>query len=64
MEEDARYPGFWLGKGVDGFRCDMAEMVPIEFWEWVIPRVRSWKNVIFIAEVQLEIGRASCRERV
>ena len=42
---------FWLGKGVDGFRCDMAEMVPIEFWEWVIPRVRSWKNVIFIAEV-------------
>ncbi len=42
---------FWIGKGVDGFRCDMAEMVPVEFWEWVIPRVRSWKRVIFIAEV-------------
>ena len=28
---------FWAAKGVDGFRCDMAEMVAVEFWEWVIP---------------------------
>ena len=32
---------FWAGKGVDGFRCDMAEMVPVEFWGWVIPQIRA-----------------------
>jgi len=42
---------FWLEKDIDGFRCDMAEMVPVEFWSWVIPRVKSRKNVIFIAEI-------------
>ena len=42
---------FWLEKDIDGFRCDMAEMVPVEFWNWAIPRVKSRKNVTFIAEV-------------
>ena len=42
---------FWMEKDIDGFRCDMAEMVPVEFWNWVIPRVKSRKNVIFIAEI-------------
>jgi len=43
---------FWQSKGVDGFRCDMAEMVPVEFWNWVIPRVREKnKNLLFIGEV-------------
>ncbi|MDR1097049.1 MAG: alpha-amylase family protein, partial [Tannerella sp.] len=42
---------FWTGKDIDGFRCDMAEMVPVEFWSWVIPRVKSRKHVIFIAEI-------------
>ena len=43
---------FWAGKGVDGFRCDMAEMVPVEFWSWVIPRVKAAaKDICFIAEV-------------
>ncbi len=43
---------FWVGKNVDGFRCDMAEMVPVEFWQWVIPQVRSAKpDVIFVAEI-------------
>lgn len=43
---------FWASKGVDGFRCDMAEMVPVEFWNWVIPRIKTrYKSVIFIAEV-------------
>lgn len=42
---------FWAGKGVDGFRCDMAEMVPVEFWHWVIPKVKERYPVIFIAEV-------------
>lgn len=42
---------FWVRKGVDGFRCDMAEMVPVEFWNWAIPRVKQVRNVCFIAEI-------------
>jgi glycosidase len=42
---------FWKGKGVDGFRCDMAEMVPVEFWHWVIPKVKAGSDICFIAEV-------------
>lgn len=43
---------FWAGKGFEGFRCDMAEMVPPEFWEWVIPEVKSaHPDCIFIAEI-------------
>lgn len=42
---------FWVSKGVDGFRCDMAEMVPVEFWNWVIPKVKAERNVSFIAEI-------------
>ncbi|MGV3504852.1 MAG: alpha-amylase family protein [Adhaeribacter sp.] len=42
---------YWAGKGVDGFRCDMAEMVPVEFWNWVIPEVKkAFPNLVFIAE--------------
>jgi len=42
---------FWVQKDVDGFRCDMAGMVPVQFWNWVIPRVKVRKNVLFIAEI-------------
>lgn len=43
---------FWSSKRVDGFRCDMAEMVPVEFWEWAIPQVKAkYPNILFIAEV-------------
>lgn len=43
---------YWCGKGVDAFRCDMAEMVPVEFWAWVIKEVKKqYPKVIFIAEV-------------
>ncbi|MCH5347608.1 MAG: alpha-amylase [Muribaculaceae bacterium] len=43
---------FWCGKGVDGFRCDMAFMVPTEFWQWAIPNVKEhYPDVIFIAEI-------------
>lgn len=42
---------FWACKQIDGFRCDMAEMVPVEFWEWAIPLVKKDYPVIFIAEV-------------
>ena len=43
---------FWSGKGVDGFRCDMAEMVPAAFWQHSIARVKaSFPHIIFIGEV-------------
>jgi glycosidase len=43
---------FWASKGVDGFRCDMVEMVAVEFWEWVVPRIKAlFPHVIFIGEV-------------
>ena len=43
---------FWASKGIDGFRCDMAEMVPCAFWGWVIPQVKEqYPHIIFIAEV-------------
>lgn len=43
---------YWAGKGVDGFRCDMAHMVPVEFWHWAIEAVkRVAPELIFIAEI-------------
>lgn len=31
---------YWQGLGVGGFRCDMAHMVPMQFWRWVIANSR------------------------
>ena len=43
---------YWTNFGVDGFRCDMAEMVPVEFWAFVIPKIKSINPyLIFIAEI-------------
>ena len=43
---------FWTSKGVDGFRCDMAHMVPVAFWHWVIGQIKQINpDIIFIAEI-------------
>ena len=43
---------FWAGKGVDAFRCDMAEMVPADFWAWATAKVREqYPDIRFIGEV-------------
>lgn len=43
---------FWASKGVDGFRCDMAFMVPQAFWHWVIPQIKhTFPEIIFIGEI-------------
>ena len=43
---------FWASKGVQGVRCDMAEMVPVEFWRWAIAEVRrQYPDYLFIGEV-------------
>ena len=43
---------FWASKGIDGFRCDMAEMVPAAFWSYATAEVkRRHKKIVFIGEV-------------
>lgn len=43
---------FWAGKGIDGFRCDMAEMVPAAFWQYATRAVKKeYPQLIFIGEV-------------
>lgn len=42
---------YWASKGVDGFRCDVAEMVPVEFWNWVITDLKKkYPDLLFIGE--------------
>ncbi|GBL05382.1 alpha-amylase family protein [Glaciecola sp. KUL10] len=43
---------YWLDKGVDGFRYDMAEMVPVEFWSYLNSSIKQ-KNpdAFLLAEV-------------
>jgi len=42
---------YWAQKGVDGFRCDMIEYVPVEFWAWLIPKLKAvYPQLIFIGE--------------
>ncbi|MBL4675599.1 MAG: alpha-amylase [Mucilaginibacter sp.] len=42
---------YWANMGVDGFRCDMIEMVPVEFWAWLTPQMKqAYPGLIFIGE--------------
>ena len=43
---------FWASKGIDGFRCDMAEMVPAAFWAYATKKVKAqYPELLFIGEV-------------
>lgn len=43
---------FWAGQGVDGFRCDMVELVPQTFFKWLISRIKKDRpDLLFVAEV-------------
>ena len=42
---------FWCGKQVDGFRVDMAEMVPVAFWQWLMENLRKDYQPVMIAEI-------------
>ncbi len=43
---------FWAAKGVDGFRCDMAEMVPTAFWTYATQIVKQrFPGTVFVGEV-------------
>lgn len=42
----------WIAKGVDGFRYDMAEMVPYEFWSYMNSAIKMKNpNAFLLAEV-------------
>ena len=42
---------FWMEKGVDGFRCDMACEVPLEFWQETISALREdYPGMYMLAE--------------
>ena len=42
---------FWLKEtDIDGFRCDVAEDVPVDFWKDCIAKLRKKKNVFMLAE--------------
>lgn len=38
---------YWQEMGVGGFRCDMAHMVPMPFWRWVIANCRLRAGIVF-----------------
>jgi glycosidase len=40
---------YWQEMGIDGFRVDMAHMVPMEFWRWVVTRCRGRSSGVFFA---------------
>ncbi|GGD14501.1 O-glycosyl hydrolase family 13 [Hyunsoonleella pacifica] len=43
---------YWLERGVDGFRYDMAEMVPVEFWSFMNSSIKMKNSEAFLlAEV-------------
>ena len=43
---------FWASKGVDGFRCDMAEMVPTAFWSYATGILKAkYPHIVIIGEV-------------
>ena len=44
---------FWLGKGVDGFRCDAAAEVPAKFWKAILPGIkRDYPDIYLLAEAE------------
>lgn len=43
---------YWASKDIDGFRCDMAEMVPPAFWAYATHIVKErYPRIVFIGEV-------------
>ena len=43
---------YWASQGIDGFRCDMVEMTPVEFWNWAVPKIKElFPGIIFIGEI-------------
>ena len=44
---------FWIKEtGIDGYRCDQASRVPLDFWKNAIAQLKKIKNVLMIAEAE------------
>lgn len=42
---------YWIkNEDIDGFRCDVAGNVPLDFWQQTIPQLRKQKNIFMLAE--------------
>lgn len=42
---------YWLeNENIDGFRCDVAGSVPVDFWADAIPKLRAKKDIFMLAE--------------
>lgn len=42
---------YWVKEaGIDGYRCDVAGMMPVDFWNEAVPEIRKVKNVFMLAE--------------
>lgn len=42
---------YWVDEcNIDGFRCDVAAMVPLEFWKWLRPQLQTNKKLFMLAE--------------
>lgn len=41
---------YWRDEGVDGFRCDVAPLVPLDFWIEARRRVNSKREIVWLAE--------------
>ena len=54
---------YWQGLGVDGFRVDMAHMVPPEFWKWLIYRARQREAGVFFCAEAYNDDPAGVRSR-
>ena len=44
---------YWIkDENIDGFRCDVASAVPLDFWEEAISKIRDEKDVFMLAEAE------------
>lgn len=42
---------YWLtDENIDGFRCDVAGSIPVDFWEEAVPQLRETKDIFMLAE--------------
>lgn len=50
-DEMAEALKFWISEyNIDGYRCDVAGMVPVDFWEYIRPQLDEIKPVFMLAE--------------
>lgn len=54
---------YWQAMGVDGFRVDMAHMIPMEFWHWSVKRARDREPGVFFSAEAYDNDPAKLTDR-